>query len=140
MTDGIDLWDVVPGLCPELDGPLTKMLLDEEIESEELRKLALSVIENAAGRKWWFAIRLINTVRSSWEVVGGEMVLQGIRAAEMPLGAWLDAALLTCVKGLEPDKITMFLSQLEVPPPDAADEEIAEMVMSPSEFMSLGAR
>ena len=139
MVNELDLWDVVPGLCPELDGPLTKMLLDEEITAEELRQIVLDVIQNVAGRRWWFAMRLIGTIRQSWEVIGGELALAGVRAHEVPLGAWLDAGLLVCIKGMEPDKVTMFMSQLEVPPPDIR-VELEEMVMSPSEFAAIGAR
>lgn len=138
MTEDVDLWDVVPGLCPELNGPLTKMLLNEDVDPDDIRKVALDVIETASGRRWWVAVRLVSIVRQSWEVVGGEMTLQGIRPAEIPFGAWLDAALLICVKGLEADKVTMFTSQLEAPPPDSGIK-VQEMTMSPSEFMALGA-
>lgn len=138
MSDGIDLWDIVPGLCPELNDPMTKMLLNEDIDGEEVRKAALDILETASGRKWWITMRLISAVRNSWEVVGGELALQGVRANEVPLGAWLDAAFLVCIRGLEPDKVTMFTSQLEVPPIDIS-VEANEMVMSPSEFAAIGA-
>lgn len=138
MADPFDLWDIVPGLCPEIEDELMLLLIDEELEPDEVRRIALGAIEMATGRRWWVAIKLIQVACQSWEIIGGNLAYRGIDASRISLGAWLDAVLLITVQNMEPDKVTMFTSQLEVPPPEFADE-VPEPEMNRSSFFALGA-
>jgi hypothetical protein len=136
MVDGVDLWDIVPGMCPEIEDELTSAVLDGFIPPDALRETCLDTIEMVSGRSWWFTTRLIATVAKSWEVVGGELAFRNVDASRISLGAWLDAALAVCLRALEPDKITMFMSQLDAPPFEA---KVPEPEMDRAAFLAMGA-
>lgn len=136
MAPDPDFWDIIPGLLPpEVDDALTEAMLDDKITFQEIFDLCTQTIEVAAGRPWWLTIKLVIIAKKSWEVVGGELAYRRIDPQVIPFGAWLDAVLLICVKGLSADKVTMFLSQLEMPPKGI---EAPEIEMEMSEFMAMG--
>lgn len=137
MSADFEIWDIIPGQCPESTEAVEQALADGLISIADFRDICLEVITTVAGRPWWYAMRLIAVVQASWEVIGGNLIRQGALADQMPLGAWLDSALLTCLEHIPGDKATMFLSKLEVPPKDIGIE-VEEPEMSRSEFLSLG--
>ena len=141
MQDDIDLFDVVPGMCGSaFEDQVTDYLLSGRIELSQIRRAALDVISSVTGRPWWFSMRLIRTVMASWEVVGGEIAIRGVDAERLSISAWLDASFLICLRSLESNKITMFVSQLEVAPPEEAASQEENMFMSADSFMALGAQ
>lgn len=137
MQENIDLFDIVPGLCPDLEERLMPLVFEEKIPLTDIRRASLDVISAVTGRPYWFAMRLIKTVSVSWEVVGGELALRGVDAERLSISAWLDAVLLICLKHLESAKVTLFMSQLEAPPVDEM-ENVPEMEMSADAFLALG--
>lgn len=132
-----DAWDILPGLCPEDESAIYDLLLSEQIPFIKFRNACLDVIGMAAGRPWWYALKLIAVASASWETVGGRLAYRNIKASEIPLGAWLDAVLLICLESIKPEQATMFLSQLEVAPKDMGIE-VAEPEMSRSAFLAMG--
>lgn len=138
MVEPLDLWDVVPGLCPDIEDQVTQFVIEGGLDVGELRLTGLATIEAATGRPWWVALRLVHLARHSWEVVGGNLSYRRVDASCTTLGAWLDAVLLIAVQNMEQDKITMFTSQLEAPPPEFAGD-IPEPEMDRSSFFALGA-
>jgi hypothetical protein len=141
MADPLDLFDVIPGLCGEdLEHELSLGLLSGTYELKQVRRAALDTISAVTGRPWWFAMRLIKTAIASWEVVGGEVAMRGVDATKMSVSAWLDAVYYICLRGLESSKAQMFMSQLEVPPPEEMPEDPVEtMEVSADEFFRLAA-
>lgn len=141
MQSPLELWDIIPGLCPDREEDIKDALLLGDIAVKEFRDLCFEVIAVASGRSWWFTLQLIQTVRASWEVLGGRLAYRQIDASKMPLGMWLDAALIVCLESMKPEQTTMFLSQLQMPPPGAEvpkevlDAQIPEM--SKSTFMAM---
>ena len=141
MQDDIDLFDVVPAMCgPAFEDQVTHHLLLGQIELPQIRRAALDVISSVTGRPWWFSMRLIKTVAASWEVIGGEIAMRGVDAERLSISAWLDASFLICLRSLESNKITMFVSQLEIAPPEEAAGQEENMFMSADTFMALGAQ
>lgn len=141
MQDDIDLFDVVPGMCgPTFEEQVTDSLLLGRIELSQIRRAALDVISSVTGRPWWFSMRLIKTAVASWEVIGGELAIRGVDAERLSISAWLDASLLICLRSIESNKITMFMSQLEIAPPEEGADQEESMTMSADTFMSLSAQ
>jgi hypothetical protein len=137
MAKEPDLWDIIPGMCDEaelLEDQLTDAMLDDQISFQQITDLCTQTLELASGRPWWVTIRLVFAATRSWEVVGGELAYRCIDAQKIPLGAWLDAVLLICVKGMPSEKITMFMSQLEIAPKGI---EVPELEMDMSDFMAM---
>lgn len=139
MLENVDLFDIVPGMCGDVfEDRVTTMLMDGVIELSQVRRAALDVVSCVTGRPWWFSMRLIKTAVASWEVVGGELAFRGVDAERLSLSAWLDAVYLICLRSMESSKITMFMSQLEIAPPEEKPDD-DEMVMSADTFMALSA-
>jgi hypothetical protein len=83
-------------------------------------------------------MRLIKTAMVSWEIVGGELAFRGVDAERLSVSAWLDAVLLICLRALDSTKVTMFMSQLEVPPAEELENSSpADMEMSADAFLAL---
>lgn len=140
MQENVDLFDIIPGMCGSaFEDKVTDYLLDGRIDFTQIRRASLDVVSSVTGRPWWFSMRLIKTIVASWEVIGGEIAMRGIDAERLSVSAWLDAALLICLRSLESNKITMFMSQLEIAPPEEAADQEESMTMSADTFMALSA-
>jgi hypothetical protein len=139
MNDTVDLFDIVPGLCgDEFEHKLFESMLSEAFDLRDVKRAALDTISSVTGRPWWFAMRLIKTAMVSWEIVGGELAFRGVDAERLSVSAWLDAVLLICLRALDSTKVTMFMSQLEVPPAEELENSSpADMEMSADAFLAL---
>lgn len=135
MTE-FTVWDLIPGMCPDEEHLVTKALLENQITVQEFRDVCLQVIATATGRPWWIAVRLSHIAAANWESVGGNLAKNSVDASRISIGQWLDAVLLLCLEGMKPEQTTMFLSQLEMPPP-GFETEVKEMEMSASAFMAM---
>ena len=133
MKEEPDLEDILHELVPEG----TSLLFDESLDLDELWQILLDVIEQASGRHWWIAMRLINVIRGSWNVVGAEMFYRGIDPNTLSLAAWLDAMLLVLIRAMDPKDVTMFNMRLEMVPAGEEPDD-SEMEMSPEQFLSMG--
>lgn len=90
-----------------LDNPtdryrLTSAVMNGDATGDQVAAASRTLFATAAGTapRWWLAERLA-MYSVSWSGVGGEMLSQGLRPAELPLGAWLACAyrvLVTCTK------------------------------------------
>lgn len=107
------------------------------IEPEDVEPLVLALIEEASGRDWWVALRLVGAVQGGWSVLGPEMILQGVDPERLSLAAWLDAMTLLILRAMNKDDHAMFLSQVELPPVEVREQVAEEMEMSRDQFMSL---
>lgn len=122
----VDLEDVFPGLAPGGFELVDELLYTDLLDVESLQRLILEIISTVTGRPWWIAMRLISNSVHNWGIVGSKLILAGVDAGHVSLSAWLDAAFMIIVEGTPEDKLTMFYSQLEFPPPGfEPQEEIA---------------
>lgn len=69
-----------------------------QLEYADIDSAAQDLLTELAGRPWYQAINLCLMASASWAVVGASMILAGIRATEVSLSAWLDAAYLTAIR------------------------------------------
>ncbi len=135
MTDDPALDDIFPGLLDEADQDVvTEAMLDGHLE--ETFSVCLDIITAVSGRPWYIAMRLIDVARTSWHVLGAEMLLKGVDAEKLSLSGWLDILVLTIMKNIDPKDAAMFTMRLEAPPADIEVEQ-PEPEMSVSSFMSM---
>jgi hypothetical protein len=135
MVEDLDLSDIFPGMVE--DPVLVEdLILDGKLGLEELEETIFSVVEVVSARPWYVTLRLVETARVSWDIVGAELLLRGVDATKVSLAAWLDMALLVILRTMDPKDIQMFTLKLESPPPSAKKEE-ADMEMSASQFMTM---
>lgn len=128
--------DIMPGLLNDSDNSFVEDLLHSGALSwEESQLLALEIVGQVAGRPWWVALRLIGTMRASWDALGGDMVMKA-DASRLTLSGWLDAAFLLIVRAIEDSKRTMWLMKLEMPPA-GHESEAKEPEMSTDAFLAL---
>lgn len=138
MVESVELDDIFPGLLSEEDTDLVEeAILSGSMELQEFRDLVLGVIETASARRWWVALRLVEVARTSWDVIGGEMILRGVDAESLSLSAWLDVLLLTILRNMEPKDTQMFTMRLETPPPEEKGAAVEELEMSQDAFMAI---
>lgn len=137
MDESAALADIFPGLAgPEAQQAVVDAIVDELYTVEDERTLCLSILDTAAGRPWWVATRLINVAKQSWDYIGGEITIRGVRADELSLSAWLDAVFHIILRSMDQKEHTRFLLQLELVPAEAAQEQ-PEPEISAGEFMSM---
>ena len=137
MDNEIEAPEILETLLASEDAErLRDLMWDDRFALTDLGDLLLEVISAVTGRPWWVALKLVATVRTQWDFLGAELVLQGVRADTISIAAWLDVALLTILRNIDPEKATMFTSQLEMPPPGVTIEPEA-MEISAEHFMSM---
>jgi len=107
------------------------------LEPDEVEDLAMDILEEVTGRDWWVALRLIGVVQGGWHILGAEMALRHIDPERLSLASWLDAMTVVMLQSMDKDNVTMFVSQLEMPPVKVRAEIMDEMEMSQDQFMSL---
>jgi len=135
MVEDLDLADIFPGMVED-PAPVEDLILDGKLGLDELEETILGILEIVSARPWWVALRLVEIARTSWDVLGAELLLRGVDATKVSLAAWLDMALLVALRSMDPKDIQMFTLKLESPPPSAKKEE-ADMEMSASQFMTM---
>lgn len=135
MVEELDLSDIFPGMV-EGSESVEDLILDGKLSLDELEETILDVIEVVSARPWWVTLRLVEVARTSWDVLGAELLLRGVDAAKVSLAAWLDMALLVALRSMDPKDVQMFTLKLESPPPSVKVEE-ADMEMSAAQFMTM---
>jgi hypothetical protein len=137
MSEDLDLSDVFPGLLNGADtDALEDKILEGHLDIGDLEETILGIIETVSARHWWVTLRLIETARTSWDVLGGELGLRGVDPTHVSLSHWLDILLLVTIRSMDPKDVQMFSLRLEAPPPEVQVDE-AEMEMSESSFMAM---
>jgi hypothetical protein len=132
LAESIDLEAVFPGLAgPETIGKVNSLILDGAGSQDELEQVILDVLEVAAGRRWWIALRLCVSVRAHWEWVGGDLARHGVSPFDVPLSYWLDGAYATMIQGImdrtdKPRRVSEWTRALTDPPPQERRREVAD--------------
>lgn len=52
---------------------------------------ARAALGRASGKDWWWAWNMTKKILSSWPILNGVMLRQGIRATQLPLADYMDA-------------------------------------------------
>lgn len=124
VQNPMDPAEILPGMVAEdQQETLEDALLTGVVAANEVREAALEVIADASGRPWWWTLRLVQAAVGSWAVVHGSLVAAGVRLADIPLGAAVDAIYVTCMARMDKEHREAFDRDLEIPP---VQEEIDE--------------
>lgn len=123
-------------LILELVSDGVQILLNENLSNEEIVDLGLDMVELAGGRPWWVSMRLVSILRDNWNVLGADMLKGGVDPTRLSLSGFLDVALLQALRSMEENQTTMFIMQLEMPPP-GVDIPEEELEMTREQFLSL---
>ena len=123
-TDRLDV--LVSRLAEPDDHAAMVAMVEQDVPGvrDDLKKESQRVLEEATGRRWWEAGRLIST--SVGTEVLGRMVLSGADPWARSIGEWVAAAYALCVKGQDEKGRIRFDFMLSVPPlgyEDAWDDE-----------------
>lgn len=138
LEPDIDLSDILPGMLDDEDqSDLEETVFAGQVTEEELTGTALEVLTEAAGRDWWWALKLITFATGAWSVIYGRLLTQGIDPAKLTLGAFLDAMYLTCVQNMSKENRSSFDRELEAPPPGVAIEEAINEEAESASFLSM---
>lgn len=130
---------VFPGLLsPAEEEMVEDLLYSGQLNIAQLERLYLDVVTAAGARPWWVTLRLIEVTRTSWAVIGADMILRGVDATRLSLSGWLDAVLLTIMRSITPESSTMFTLQLEIPPPSETAAVAEQLDMTEAAFLAMG--
>lgn len=137
MSAQVELDEVLPGFLDQEDTEVfEELIISGHLGMEEYEKTILDIIEVASARNWWVALRLVEQARTSWDIIGAEMVLRGLDARQMSLSAWLDALLLVLLRSMDQKDVQMFCLKLEAPP-ENVEGEASEPEISAAQFMTM---
>lgn len=130
--------EIFPGLLedPDLEDQITDALLDGSQRADELFEIAMEILEEHAGYKWWFAIKLATLIKVSWHRIGGRLVLAGVNPAALSLGAWLTACLSLLAEYTQPKAFANLLHEFNTPPDGYGPSPEELMEMSESDFLA----
>ena len=88
-----DMSAIFPGLVADKDArDLYQVWKTHDNVERRCRLTAQAALGRAAGREWHWAMNLIKESHQSWTYVNGKLVREGVRADQVPLHDWLDAA------------------------------------------------
>lgn len=110
---------------------LAMAMLDDEVELDQVVDAAHEALEQASGWKWWIAENLLLGCGAAWPQIGGELMLRGVRPAEVNLGQWLAATYSALTRNGTEKDVNAFDQKLAMPPAsagaagEAAMEEMA---------------
>jgi hypothetical protein len=113
-----------------------------ELTHGDWNDMAMEILEQAAGRKWWQAVNLIVGMKDAdnWTTIFGGLMLRGVDADTISLAAWLDAAMALCTEHMDKEERIKFRLTIDTPPVgtdpakaiDAAEQERAFLALMQS--------
>lgn len=107
----------------------SEMFLDGVISDQDTNDVIMELMGVAAGRPGWWAVNLISMAASDndvWATLHGRLMLGGVRATEISLGAWIDALYSCCVDHMDAEGRMKFDTQLGMPPAGTPLDEESE--------------
>lgn len=117
LEDPIDLSLILPGLLSgDEEEELEDAMLEGRLTEGEIRDSCWEIVGAVAGRDWWWAMNLIQSVAAAWMVIWGRLVVSGAHLDTMPLGAILDAMYAICIERMDKQRKESFDRDLERPP------------------------
>lgn len=90
--DFTTLAGVFPGLIAEADlDDMYELALGADV-ADRWFECAQQALGWAGGRDWWWTVNLAKMCLGGWIFINGKLIRQGVRADEIRLPDWLDAA------------------------------------------------
>lgn len=119
---------VLPGWLDDGEAAIfTEMFLDGYFGEEDISTATLDAITVVGGRKHWWIFNILGQAVGAWSIINGALVRAGVKADEISLSAWTDAAYSYCVEQMQDQKQRIqFDAYLEAPPAGTAIDEEEE--------------
>ena len=105
---------------PDVRDLLADLTMDRPQAVDDLRMESFRLLQEATGRRWWEAARLIAT--SNTPQVLGRLVLSGVDPWTRTVGEWVAATYALCIKGSDETSRVRFEFSLARPPAGFHDE------------------
>lgn len=127
-----DALGIVPGMVAG-SGPLLDAIAAGDATAGQCRDAARHAIDAASGFRWWTAGRLVHlSVGAPW--IAGELVLAGVDAQRVPLGAWCVAVWRLAVRDRDKKDLARIEWELTKPPQDVAVGDLYDERRAASAF------
>lgn len=111
-----DWLGIVPGMLDVTDRGVDDALDVGAITYEDCVRAARDAVGVAAGMPWWSAVRLVRSVVESPDVTG-ELVLRGVDARVVSLGAFTQAAYRVLTRDVDKKQRARIDRDIEMVPP-----------------------
>jgi len=125
-----DFNQIVPGwLDEDSEDTILDQLMTGDLSPDELKEVILDTISVAAGRPWWWALRLIRYASDDvhhWSRINGRLILAGVRVKKVSLSAWVDAVYAVHCEGMDEEQYTKLKADMDMPPSLEYFDEEAE--------------
>jgi len=118
----VDPEAIFPGLVGAYD-ELYDALFDGTLSMEESFHIAMEILEEASGYKFWYTLRAVAFMKSSWPRIGG---LVGLDPARTSLGLYITAYIAVCIQNVSAKNAVKLVEQLNEIPPAYAESEYDE--------------
>jgi hypothetical protein len=112
-----DWFAIVPGMLDPTSQAIDDALDDGTIHHEDCVRAARDAVGAAAGIPWWSAVRLVQSAVGALDVMG-ELLVAGIDAQTMSLGAFVQATYGVFVRETDKKQRAKIDRDIEAPPPE----------------------
>lgn len=128
VSQGDTVAGIIPGmLSPMATDRLYRLLENERVTLEDIRRGALSAIAKMSGFSWWEATRLVGLAEANHGEFFGRLLLKGIDPRSMTFAAWCSATHSLALSSLGDDKeVLKWTTRFSAPPPEASEDEADE--------------
>lgn len=114
----------LPGMLDEEQHWLLMAALEEGLVTmDDLVETNRDALEQMSGWRWWSATKLIVTIGTQWETVGGLLVLAGVDPEVKSLGAVLAAMYSRIWVDSDPKARAKLAQEVAAPPPAMLDKD-----------------
>jgi hypothetical protein len=117
-----DWFAIVPGMLDPTDRDVDDALDDGTISHDDCVRAARDAVGVAAGVPWWSAVRLVQSVVQAPDVMG-ELVMCGVDAQTMSLGAFVQAAYRVFTRDTDKKQRAKIDQDIEATPPELTVED-----------------
>jgi hypothetical protein len=122
------LLDLIPGI--------DDLILDDVVDLDEVSNVLTDLITTVSSRQWWITLRLVGVAKRHWDKLGPEMITS-VDATRVSLAAWMNVLQLTVIRSIDPMNATMFIAQVQAPPPGVVAPETSRQDLSRREFLAI---
>lgn len=112
-----DWFAIVPGMLDTTDHGVDEAIDTGAITHEDCVRAARDAVGVAAGVPWWVAVRLVRSVLEAPDLTG-ELLMRGIDAQAVSLGAFVQAAYRMFTRDLDKKQRARVDQNIEAVPPE----------------------
>lgn len=117
LLSGERLTEIIPGALPPDDrAAVAELLVSGTVTVNDVIDAARAAVQDASGRPWWSAFRLVAYAQRSHGELFGALLLKGVDPAAVTLPAWCSALVAMVRRTVDEKTFTQFETDLVMPP------------------------